>query len=480
MSTVTELSNEALETIGNYVRSHLALWLHEVTPSGYAERDIALRERTVRVEEELKTQRELMCQGFEQMEKRFEQTDKRFEQVDKRFLDMHQYSPTDTSPPLTIIGFYLHPYARTGGHRRYLELINGLALRGNRCVLFLGPHFTPHTTPNVQTVQLQPAVGRGLLPRSLQYALQIRRALKPGATRALPSQPDAVVAFGESHYFVARVASRFFGCPLVFAFRSLPVEVGFIDRAEPGRSLSARLRISARIAKYRWYERTIGRHADRIVFQSSHDQSRFLSRVPVAASRTAVIRGNIAPPWFTAESRDTNHSTACRRIVFVGSVGERKGVRYLVRAFSAVAAELPDLSLVIVGDGTGLSELQQMVASRALQQRVHFLGYVPDPLPLIADADLLIVPSLFDSYPNTVLEALHVGTPVIASRSGGIPDMLEHEELLFPPGSVDAIAERIRLLVTDSAAYRHARELCLARRAYFEFDWPAEWERILS
>ena len=72
-----------------FIKQHLAEWLAEQSlgkpPAVY---EIELRERMVRVEEELKHQRELMRQGFEQMEKRFEQMEKRFEQIDKRFDDM--------------------------------------------------------------------------------------------------------------------------------------------------------------------------------------------------------------------------------------------------------------------------------------------------------------------------------------------------------------------------------------------------------
>nr|VFK52932.1 MAG: hypothetical protein BECKTUN1418F_GA0071002_10158 [Candidatus Kentron sp. TUN]VFK63152.1 MAG: hypothetical protein BECKTUN1418D_GA0071000_11997 [Candidatus Kentron sp. TUN] len=83
--------NAQLEEIGGYVRTHLADWLAEnslVKPPVVYEID--LRERMVRVEEELRHQRELMKQGFDLMEKRFEQVEKRFEQVDKRFEDMNK------------------------------------------------------------------------------------------------------------------------------------------------------------------------------------------------------------------------------------------------------------------------------------------------------------------------------------------------------------------------------------------------------
>ncbi len=79
-----ELDERALERIGDYVRSNLRTWMREASPSLEAV-EVGLHERIVRVEEELRAQRELMKHGFEQIDKRFEQVDKRFEQVDRRF-----------------------------------------------------------------------------------------------------------------------------------------------------------------------------------------------------------------------------------------------------------------------------------------------------------------------------------------------------------------------------------------------------------
>jgi glycosyltransferase involved in cell wall biosynthesis len=110
---------------------------------------------------------------------------------------------------------------------------------------------------------------------------------------------------------------------------------------------------------------------------------------------------------------------------------------------------------------------------------VTFPGRVASPFPVIIDGDLLVVPSLFDSYPNTVLEALHVGTPVIGSRVGGIPDMLRFDELLFPPMNAEAIADRIERCVHEPAYYKRLRELCAERRVAFQFDWSEAWERAI-
>jgi hypothetical protein len=85
-----ELRSEHLEQIGLYVRGNLGAWFKEAN----LDRDMELRERTIRVEEELKTQRDLMREGFAQVDKRLESmqhsTDKRFEQVDKRFDDLQR------------------------------------------------------------------------------------------------------------------------------------------------------------------------------------------------------------------------------------------------------------------------------------------------------------------------------------------------------------------------------------------------------
>ena len=85
-----EVSQEALETIGNFVRRNFRTWFEETVQPHITEREIDQRERWIRTEEELKSQRQLMMMGLEQMEKRFEQVDKRFEQVDRRFSDQRE------------------------------------------------------------------------------------------------------------------------------------------------------------------------------------------------------------------------------------------------------------------------------------------------------------------------------------------------------------------------------------------------------
>ena len=88
METIVELSNEALEAIGGYVRRNLGAWMQEVSPRMVTDRE--LLERMVRVEEELKNQRQLMQQGFAAVERRFGDINHRFEDVNSRFDDVNK------------------------------------------------------------------------------------------------------------------------------------------------------------------------------------------------------------------------------------------------------------------------------------------------------------------------------------------------------------------------------------------------------
>jgi glycosyltransferase involved in cell wall biosynthesis len=201
----------------------------------------------------------------------------------------------------------------------------------------------------------------------------------------------------------------------------------------------------------------------------------------MAARLIRVIKGDISGPRFKAEYARVNNSTAVRRVAFIGALGKRKGVDYLIDAIETLTARgVDDLLLDIFGPGQQREKIAAGLKNRGLSQRVSVSGRIADPFAVLASSDLLVVPSLFDSYPNTVLEALHVGTPVIGSRVGGIPDQLLYDELLFPPMDAGAIADRIERCVREPGFYARVRDLCAQRRAEFQFDWAEAWERAIS
>lgn len=376
---------------------------------------------------------------------------------------------------MNIVGVFLVREIRTGGHTRYLELMEALARRGNRVVVLMNELLSYR--PQAFEAVAHPVRYRrhGFPPASWVFQRATRR--RAHVIKEQCARVDFVLVFGETHLRAGATLARTFGAPLVYGQRSNAVREALTYLSQEGLGATQRLLLHAQLLKSRFDERRIARAADVIIFQSAYDRGDFLLRMPAAASRSAVVRGDISGPRFKAQYAGANKSASLRRVAFIGALGRRKGVDYLIDAIDILSRRgIRELHCDIFGPGKRRDELAASVKNRALSKEVAINGRVPDPFAVLASADLLVVPSLFDSYPNTVLEALHVGTPVIGSRVGGIPDQLQYDELLFPPTDAQAIADRLERCVREPAFYARLRELCAQRRAVFEFDWAEAWE----
>lgn len=379
-----------------------------------------------------------------------------------------------------ILGLFLNSELRTGGHRRYLELMEGLAARGNDTRVMLNT-LLEYKPSRFEPIGVELRYKRGGFPPA---SVLFRRAALGAARAATESgwKPDFILIHGETHLLAGLALRKALGAPLLFGHRSNAVREGLQRLEEGGLDLFGRMKTRIEVAKYRGYERLVARRVDLAVFQSAYDRDDFLARTGMGAEAVAVIGGNIGGPRFKREQEGANKSASMRHIVFVGTYGPRKGVRYLVEAIGILAKSgLGDLRFELIGPGDEQRDhYASLIEKEGLAGMVTLRGRVPDPFPFIAGADLMIVPSVFDSYPDTVLEALHIGTPVIGSAVGGIPEMLVHEDLLFPPMDSMAIADRIERCVRDPAFYSRIRALCSSRRDYFKFDWAETWERAMA
>lgn len=141
------------------------------------------------------------------------------------------------------------------------------------------------------------------------------------------------------------------------------------------------------------------------------------------------------------------------RIVCVGRLSPEKGQAGLLQAFSTAAAEIEDLRLVFVGSGPIESELRTITDSLDLNERVTFAGRLGeiDTMNEIARSDILVLPSFMEGLPVVLMEAMAVGTAVIASRVAGIPELVEDGKsgLLFTPSNWQELSGRIRDLARD-------------------------------
>ena len=138
-------------------------------------------------------------------------------------------------------------------------------------------------------------------------------------------------------------------------------------------------------------------------------------------------------------------------LAFAGRLGPQKSLGTLLEALERV----PEVVLVVAGDGPERTPLEQRARSLALDDRVRFLGSVPRDvvLRLFRAADASVLPSAWENFPHTVVEALAVGCPVLATRVGGVPEVVRDGEngLLVTPRDAAALASAIERLFADPA-----------------------------
>jgi glycosyltransferase involved in cell wall biosynthesis len=138
-------------------------------------------------------------------------------------------------------------------------------------------------------------------------------------------------------------------------------------------------------------------------------------------------------------------------LLFVGRLEHIKGVDILLKSMKSILKQLPRAVLHIVGNGTMMNQMKIYVGSNSLGNKVIFHGSISEDLPAYyGSTDICIVPSRFDIGPSVILEAMSAGEPIVASRVGGIPELIEDFEngILVDPGT-DHIAQSIIELWND-------------------------------
>ena len=141
-------------------------------------------------------------------------------------------------------------------------------------------------------------------------------------------------------------------------------------------------------------------------------------------------------------------------IVMMGRLGERKGTYDLFRAFSSLASENPNLHLILGGDGD-VKELQSLAKAQSLTERVDLLGWVSgaNQIDVFRSADIYALPSYHEGFPGSILEAMAIGLPIVATPVGGVPELVRPGQngFLIEPGNVLEIANALRNLANDPA-----------------------------
>ena len=217
-------------------------------------------------------------------------------------------------------------------------------------------------------------------------------------------------------------------------------------------------------------ERAVTARAD-AVFVLTRKLEQALAADGVDPARISLVPARIGPGRFASRDvADPFPHIPRPRVLFVGRLAEQKGVRTLLAAAPSVNADV-----VLVGDGPERKALEERAPDRT-----HFVGFVPhERIPaVLAHGDVLVLPSRYEELGSVLIEALWSGLPVVASRVGGIPEVVRDGEtgILVPPGEPHALAAALNRVLDDPELARHLHASALRERE----RWSGLVERTLA
>jgi len=166
-------------------------------------------------------------------------------------------------------------------------------------------------------------------------------------------------------------------------------------------------------------------------------------------SKVIIIPNAINEDFLRPIHKDNRQKT----IVAIGRMSPQKNYPLLLQAFSQVTAEFPDYRLLILGEGKLRRDLEALVHQLQIEDRVEMPGYVTDIPERLKAASLYVLPSNYEGMPNTLMEAMALGLPCIATDcdGGGARFLIDNEKngLLVPKGDIEALAGAMRRMLGD-------------------------------
>ncbi len=371
-------------------------------------------------------------------------------------------------------------YARGGGNRYMVDLVNAIARDFSQVVFMSNPGgIYPEDLARMEVSWLPATAGivtrasrearwQGRLGAAL--AKLLLTLLEPlfmlwnvlVLWRAFGREaPDRVMVCnggypGAQACLAAVIASRLLRRPAWLTIASMP---------------------APRRRQMRWYENLLDnlvwRTCAKVVVNADAITASLLDLRGVAGNKVVVIRNGIEvrPPCQGRRDEEASLVIGC-----VARMDVMKGALLLLDSFVALAKAHPQVRLILAGEGDASAQLREKIASAGLADRVTMLGHFSgDVHELLASFDIFAFPSLWEGFPYSVVEAMRAGCTIVATRVGGIPEAISHERegLLIDAGDGAGLLAALTRLVNDQALRRN-----LADGARWRFEQEFSLEKM--
>ena len=211
------------------------------------------------------------------------------------------------------------------------------------------------------------------------------------------------------------------------------------------------------------FEKLAARYTDAIVALTGGEYDDYLKYQVIDPKKLTTIHSGVDIERFSkvrvdpaAKKKELGLDPDSPMVGTIGWLLPIKGPQYLLRAMASVWHSGCRSHLVFVGKGSMEGDLKTEALRLGLADRVHFLGWREDIPELLSLFDIFVLPSMNEGMGRVLVEAMAVGIPVVASRTGGIPDLVQHGKngLLVTAGSETELAEAIQQLLSDPSRAR--------------------------
>lgn len=259
------------------------------------------------------------------------------------------------------------------------------------------------------------------LKNILKRILKLRQALKR-------VKPDVVISFVDVTNITVLLAGTRLHIPTIVC-----------ERTHPQYYRLPAVYNRLRLLTYSW--------ARRVICQTASASEYFSN---ISYRKKAIIPNYVKKPGYQKNEADVLRPV--QKIMSVGRLCSNKGFTTLIKAFSEVVHQKPNLTLTIYGEGAERQNLEALIRELDLTGKIFLPGIIKDVEAALYQADLFVFPSLYEGFPNVLCEAMAVGLPVIASNCSGNIDIVQEgvDGRLFVVGDVGQLKRLMRELIKDA------------------------------
>ncbi len=362
----------------------------------------------------------------------------------------------------SILFFCRNFHRMAGGVERMATLImNQMVERGYRVGLVTWDPVDaqPHYPLNASIKWIK--LNLGAAEFSAGWVLRLRRqiAIRRAASKF---RPDVAIGFQVGTFLAARISMLGMGIPMIAAERNSPDLFDFVINGK----------------RQRWKANFALMMADCVTVQFDSYKEKYPSQIRKHIVTIPNPVQTLAQPAYPNEA-----DIKPRRILNVGRLSYQKNQLFLIRAFSRIARLYPDWVLTIVGEGEKRSKLEKLIADSGLNDRVELIGAVKDVDSWYCKSSFLAFPSLWEGFPNALVEGFRQGLPAIGLiQTAGVNELIVHNETgILASNNEASFALAMQALIDDfefrCRAGRAARNSVLGFEPEVIFN---EWDNLFS